>query len=157
MKNIKKYLNLRFYTQPGFYVSAAAAVFGLVAAIIFSIGFGKEGLSEYYSVTVVLLPIFGFIAFIALAAFERTAQYSPVAMWAFEFSALLAFISSAYMYLSGIFYNGISAESMAMIDSAFMGTAILLLIACISGNVAIWLRQTAKKENTEVTGDEASL
>lgn len=149
MEKIKKYLNLTCYRQPGFYVAAAASLIGLIGAIVFGVGFGKETLSEYYSVTVVILPVIGFVAFIVLEAFEKSAEYAPVAMWALEFSALLSFIASAYMYLSGIFYNGISADALAMIDPAFMGTAVLLIIACIAGNVAIWLKQSAKKQKTE--------
>lgn len=157
MEKIKKHLNLKCYTSSGFYLSALTAVLCLVASIIYGAGFGKETLTAYYSATVVVLPIVGAVLFIALALFKRTAQYAPVVLWGFAFAGLLSFISTAYMYLSGIFYNGISAEAFAMIDAAFMGTFVLLALATVTGNVALWLGQTGRKSTSEGGAYEESL
>lgn len=136
---------MKFYTSTGFYLSLITAVLSIAAAIIYGAGFQKETLTEYFSAMVVVLPIIGVVMYIVFAAFEKTAPLAPVALWAFEFAGLLTFISTAYMYLSGIFYNGVSMEAMAAIDPAYLMTVVFLLVACIVGNVSLWFGQTGKR------------
>ena len=57
------------------------------------------------------------------------------------------------MYLSGVFYNGVSAEAFALIDGAYLFITVALLAASILGNVALWL---TKSEEKEVKTEEAN-
>ena len=57
------------------------------------------------------------------------------------------------MYLSGVFYNGVSAEAFALIDGGYLFIAIAFLVSAILGNVALWLKQS---ETTEVKTEEAN-
>lgn len=154
MEKLKTTLNLKCYKSVGFYFSAVAAILGIAAAAVYGAGFQKETLSSYYSAVGVILPVLGAIAYLLLVAFKKTSQYAPVVLWLFVFAGLLAFVSKVYMYLSGVFYNGVSADTIAMIDPAFMGCAVLLILACVIGNAGIYLRQTEKIRTKDDADDE---
>lgn len=157
MEKIKKHLNLKCYTSVGFYFSATAALLALIAAIVYGAGFQKETLSQYYSAAPVALLVVGFIVYLVLVAFKESSVFAPKVLWAFTFAGFLSFIGTAYMYLSGVFYNGVSLSAMSLIDSVFMGSAVLMLIACILGNAAIWMKQTGKEEEAakDATAEKA--
>lgn len=142
MDKIKKYLNVSCYKSVGFYFSAVTAVLAVAAAIVYGVGFEKETLSEFYSSLTVILPVLGVVAFILLEVFTKTAPLAPVALWGFVFAGLLTYISTVYMYLPGIFYNGLTAEAFSLLDPAFTFSTVLLVLACVLGNVALWLKQT---------------
>lgn len=138
---------MRCYTAVGFYLSAAAALLCLIAAIVYGVGFKKDALVGYYSVAPTVLLCVGFVLYAGLEAFKATSRFAPKVLWGFVFAGFLAFVSTSYMYLSGIFYNGVSGEAIAMIDPAFMTSAVLLILSCVIGNVAIWFGQTGKEKD----------
>lgn len=153
MDKIKKYLNLNCYKSVGFYFSAVTAILAVVAAIVYGVGFEKETLNEFYSSLIVVLLVLGVVAFLLLEVFTKTAPLAPVALWGFVFAGLLTYISTVYMYLPGIFYNGLTSEAFSMLDPSFTCSTILLVLACILGNAALWLKQT-KAEKLAITEEE---
>ena len=155
MENIKKYLNTDFYKTVGFYLTAASVLFSLIGGIVYAVCFQREFLVGYYTPTVLVLPIVSLILTAAMLAFKPTAAYAPVVGWGFSFAAFLAFAGTSYMYLSGVFYNGISAEAFALMDSAYMFVAVVLLISSILGNIAMWFKQSNEKSETSL--EEAAV
>lgn len=155
MENIKKYFNKDFYKTVGFYFTAASTILAFICGIVYAVSFKREFLIEYYSSAVVILPIVSLILTAAALAFKPTAAYAPVIGWIFSFASFLCFAGTSYMYLSGVFYNGVSAEAFALMDSAYLFVAVALLLSSILGNVALWLRQGG--EAVEETTKEAAL
>lgn len=152
MEKLKKYLNTDFYKSVGFYLTAASVLLAFAGGVVYAVAFRREFLSEYYSAAVVVLPILSLVLTAAAYVFRPVAAYAPVICWGFSFAAFLAFAGTSYMYLSGVFYNGVSAEAFALLDSSYLFIAIALLLSSIIGNVAMWMKQTAVK-NVTGTGE----
>lgn len=151
MDKLKAQLNVRCYKSIGFYVSVAAAICAAIGAGIYGGGFSKPTLAEFYSPLTVWLLALGICGFAVLEVFNVTAEFAPIALWGCAFAAFLNFAGTVYMYFPGIFYNGVTAEAFGLIDPAVLLSAVFILISCIAGNVAIWLKQTA---NTQEGGEQ---
>lgn len=140
---MKKYLNLGIYKAIGFYFSIVAIILSVVAIIIYSSFDGV--LSEYYSGNVMIPLLIGIILFVVLSIFKRTAKYASIFLWAMIFVTFLLYVDSVYMYFTGVFYSGINGEALKLIDSRVMSSLILIILACIIGNVSVYLKNTDKK------------
>ncbi len=146
MEKIKKYLNTDCYKNIGFYFTAVSAVLAFIAGLVYAGAFKKEFLTGYYTAAVVILPIISLVLTILLAAFKPTSGIAPIVSWGMSLIAFLTFAGTSYMYLSGVFYNGVSAEAFKLIDGSYLFIAIALLVSAILGNVALWLKQGEKEE-----------
>ena len=135
--------NFQFFRRIGFYVSLASVVALIAAALSYSAGFTGV-LLEYYAPNVMTIALIGVAAFFALLLIDFTSNYAPVALWGATFVSLLAYVKNIYMYFTGIFYNGISAEAFALIDSAVMTSTVLFVIAFVLGNVAMYMEHSAE-------------
>ncbi len=153
MEKIKKYLNTDCYKNIGCYFTAVSAVLAFVAGLVYAGAFKQEFLTGYYTAAVVVLPIISLVLTVLLAAFKPTANIAPIASWGLSLITFLTFAGTSYMYLSGVFYNGVSAEAFALIDGSYLFIAIALLVSAILGNVALWLKQ---RETTEVKTEEVN-
>lgn len=153
MEKIKKYLNTDCYKNIGFYFTAVSAVLAFVAGIVYAGAFKQEFLTGYYTAAVVILPIISLVLTVLLAAFKPTAGIAPIVSWGMNLITFLTFAGTSYMYLSGVFFNGISAEGFAILDGSYLFITIALLVSAILGNVALWLKQ---RETTEVKTEEVN-
>lgn len=153
MEKIKKYLNTDCYKNIGFYFTAVSAVLAFIAGIVYAGAFKKEFLTGYYTAAVVILPIISLVLAVLLEAFKPTANIAPIVSWGLSLITFLTFAGTSYMYLSGVFYNGVSAEAFALVDGGYLFIAIAFLVSAILGNVALWLKQS---ETTEVKTEEAN-
>ena len=77
---------------------------------------------------------------------DITSNLAPLALWVVSFVSLLAYVSNIYMYFTGIFYNGISAEAFKLIDPAVMTSTVLFIISFIAGNVAMYFNHSTDEE-----------
>ena len=134
----------------GFVVTVVAAALALVTAFVYLGGY--EG-SVYMSWWVVVLLLVSAIATGALIAFRQTAPYSALVVAVLNFTALLVFIRKTYLYLSEVFYAGISAEAFANIDPSFAFSVVVLPIAAILGNVGIYLLSAKEEAKEEAKQD----
>ncbi len=146
MEKIKKYLNTDCYKNIGFYFTAVSAVLAFIAGIVYAGAFKQEFLTGYYTAAVVILPIISLVVTVLLAAFKPTANIAPIVSWGLSLITFLTFAGTSYMYLSGVFFNGISAEGFAILDGSYLFITIALLVSAILGNVALWLKQSKTKE-----------
>ena len=138
-------MNLKLYRCAGFYVSLVSVLSLLAAVLSYTTGFTGV-LLEYNSANVTVISLIGIAAFFLLLVFEPTANYAPLALWAASFASLLQYVSNIYMYFTGIFYNGISAEAFKLIDPAVMTSTILFVVSLIAGNIAMYRNHSARKE-----------
>ena len=142
MKNI---LNLSFYKQKGFYVSLASIILLLVANVCYLTGFTGL-LLEYNDSNVMLISVIGILAFFVLLLLKYTSNYSPIVLWMVNVIAFLSFILNIYMYFTGVFYNGLTAEAFGLIEPIVLVSLVLFLTSMIVSNVSMYMNHVATKK-----------
>ena len=143
-----KIFNFEFFKRIGFYFSLASVA--TLLAAVFSYTYGFTGvLLEYNSPKVMTIALISIAVFAALLVFEPTSNYAPFALWIGVFVSFLAYIFNIYMYFTGIFYNGVSAEAFKLIDKTVLVSTIFIVIALITSNIALYLRHSAEEEDFE--------
>ena len=137
--------NFSFLRRKGFYVSVASIVTLLAAVISYTSGFTGV-LLEYNSSNVYTISLLSIAAFAVLLLIEFTSSLAPVALWIGSFATFLVYINNIYMYFTGIFYNGVSAEAFQLIDPVVMTSTILFVISFVVANVAMYMNHSDAEE-----------
>lgn len=140
-----KWLNFKFFKRVGFYFSLVSVICLAAAAGIYTIGF-TGNLLEYNGKNVMALAVAGICGFVVLLLFRPTANYAPLVLWCGAFASLLAYVKNIYMYFTGIFYNGISAEAFALIDPVVLKSTILFVVAFVMANIAMYMKHSGEEE-----------
>ena len=143
-----KWLNFTFFKKVGFYFSLASVVSLIAAAVSYTNGF-TDTLLEYNSGNVMTVAVTGIIAFVLLLILKPTANYAPLVLWIGSFASLLAYISNIYMYFTGVFYNGLSAEAFALIDPVVLTSTVLFLISLVTANIAMYMKHSAQEDKRD--------
>lgn len=142
---MKKILNLSFYKKKGFYVSLASIILLLVANFCYLFGFTGL-LLEYNSSNVMIVSIIGILIFVILLLLKYTSNYSPIVLWMVNVVAFLSFILNIYMYFTGVFYNGLTAEAFGLIKPIVLVALVLFLTSMIVSNVSVYMNHIATKK-----------
>lgn len=133
--------NFKFFTRVGFYfslISIAALLFG---AVSYTLGF-KDNLLEYNSTNVIVISLISVVAYFALLIIDITANIAPVVLFGGVFVSFLAYINNIYMYFTGIFYNGVSAEAFALIDNVVLVSMVGFIVAILMSNIAFYCKHS---------------
>lgn len=139
-----KWLNFKFFKKIGFYVSLISAICLVMANVSYTNGF-TENLLEYNINNVMPVSLIGVCGFVLLLLFKPTSNYAPLVLWGGTFVSLLVYVQNIYMYFTGIFYNGISAEAFALIDSAVLTSTLFFAIAFILANVSMYMKHAVEE------------
>ena len=129
--------NFRVFTRPGFYISIVAIAALLEGAFSYTNGF-TDHLLEYNASNVLNIAFITAGVYFAIALLAPIANLAPIALFGGVFITFLAYIKNIYMYFTGIFYNGVSAEAFALIDPIVMNTTIFFLVAFLVSNIAFY-------------------
>jgi hypothetical protein len=89
------------------------------------------------------IAIIGIIVFFVLLLIGPTADLAPLALWITSLVSFATYISNIYMYFTGVFYNGVSAEAFKLIDGSVMLSTILFIISFVAGNVAMYMNHSS--------------
>lgn len=138
---MKKELNLNCYKTVGFYFSVVSMILLILSMVLYKTKFTGI-LSEYYSNVVFIPAIIGLVLSIILLIFNKTSKYSPIVLWVCTFISFLLFIQAIYMYFTGVFYNGVTSEAIALINKGVLVSVVFYLITCVISNIAVWLKQS---------------
>lgn len=138
---MKKELNLNCYKTVGFYFSVVSMILLILSMVLYKTKFTGI-LSEYYSNVVFIPAIIGLVLSVILLIFNKTSKYSPIVLWVCTFISFLLFIQAIYMYFTGVFYNGVTSEAIALINKGVLVSVVFYLITCIISNIAVWLKQS---------------
>lgn len=141
-----KLFNFSFLKRAGFYVSVVSIATMMAAVFSYINGF-TDVLLEYKSSNVMTFALVGVVAFFVLLLIDFTSNVAPVVLWICSFATFLVYVNNIYMYFTGIFYNGISAEAFQLIDPAVMISTILFVVSFIVGNIAMYMNHSATKED----------
>ena len=110
---MKKELNLNCYKTVGFYFSVVSMILLILSMVLYKTKFTGI-LSEYYNNVVFIPAIIGLVLSVILLIFNKTSKYSPIVLWVCTFISFLLFIQAIYMYFTGVFYNGVTSEAIAL-------------------------------------------
>ena len=116
-------------------ISAGVAV---AASVVYYLQYNQ---TQYFDNLAFLLPLIGVALFLIVGMIPPVANFAPVALWAAAFAGLLLYVHAVYMYLSEVFYSGVTPETIASIDPGFVITTLLYLVASILTNIAAWVKQ----------------
>ena len=133
--------NFGFFKRIGFYVSVLSIITLIAAAVSYTNGFTGV-LLEYNASNVLTIALVGVAAYFALLIFAPTSDFSPMALWIAVFVSFLAYVNNIYMYFTGVFYNGVSAEAFNLIDPVVMTSTVLFIVSLLSGNVAMYMKHS---------------
>ncbi len=129
--------NFKVFTRPGFYISIVAIIALLAGALSYTNGF-TDHLLEYNAPNVLNIALITVGAYFVIALIGPLANLAPIALFAGVLVSLLAYVKNIYMYFTGIFYNGVSAEAFALIDPIVMTSTVCFLVAFVVSNVAFY-------------------
>ena len=138
---MKKELNLNCYKTVGFYFSVVSMILLILSMVLYKTKFTGI-LSEYYNNVVFIPAIIGLVLSVILLIFNKTSKYSPIVLWVCTFISFLLFIQAIYMYFTGVFYNGVTSEAIALINKGALVSVVFYLITCVISNIAVWVKQS---------------
>ena len=138
---MKKELNLNCYKTVGFYFSVVSMILLILSMVLYKAKFTGIS-SEYYNNVVFIPAIIGLVLSVILLIFNKTSKYSPIVLWVCTFISFLLFIQAIYMYFTGVFYNGVTSEAIALINKGVLVSVVFYLITCVISNIAVWLKQS---------------
>ena len=138
--------NFQFFKRTGFYFSLASVIALIAASLSYVNGF-TDVLLEYNNSNVLYISLIGVVVFALMLVFEPTSNYAPLALWIVSFVSLLVYVNNIYMYFTGIFYNGISADAFALIDSIVMVSTILFVVSFVVANISMYMNHSATEED----------
>ena len=140
-----KLLNLDVYKTSGFYISISAIITFLIASLVYTFGF-NDVLLEYNNSTPLIIGVIGIIIFAILVLIKATSKYASITLWGFIFVSFLIYITNIYMYFTGVFYNGLTAEALSLVDMRVVISLGAYLVFIIVGNVAIYQKHSLQGE-----------
>lgn len=140
-----KLFNFEFFKRVGFYFSLASIVSLVAGALSYTFGF-TDTLLEYNADNVLTVALIGIAVFAVLLIIEPVSNYAPVALWATALVTLLTYVSNIYMYFTGVFYNGVSAEAFALIDPIVFVSTILIIVGFVLSNISMYMAHSAEEE-----------
>lgn len=131
-------MNKTFYKCPGFYIAICSILLAVIANCVY-LSF-SDALLEYVNVSATIPAFLGIFVYAGLLLYKRTSKYSPLVLWVLNLISFLLFILYVYMYFSGVFYNGITAEALSLIDAKVIWSVVLYFLSAVLSNVAIYLK-----------------
>ena len=123
-------------TVRGFYFPLVAAILSLISSIVYISSYLS---TSYYHITAFLFPLLGFIFFVAMSLFKWTKNYAAIALELFTFLGFIFYIRYIYLYLSTVFYDGISMQAIGNLSPSFVIVLLFELTAVVLSNFAIYI------------------
>lgn len=142
-----KILNFLKTRTVGFWLTCAAALLVFVQAFVYLDEFSND--VEKMSWAAFALSLCGVAAFAGLSVSRHTAPYAPAALAVCAFVAFLQFVSGQIIYLSDVFYGGVTASAIASLNGAFVACAVLLILSTGLAVAGIFTRQRKKEIDNE--------
>lgn len=139
----------------GFYLSAVAALLLLCVTVVYSVAFSlAENGNLVVHPEVVAVSFVGLAAFVALSLFSPTERYAGAALFVLSYVAFLLFVLNGYMYLTDVFYDGISLSAFGTLNGGYAFSLIGYIVVCVLSAVGVFMPQKkAFKAVSEVVNE----
>lgn len=143
MRTLEEFFESR---SAGFYVSLAAAALSIITPILYVIAYAG---TVYMSWIAFALPFVAAALFVGLAFFKQTERLAPLVMGIVDFVAFLLFIHAVYLYLSEVFFGGISLEAILNINPLFILCTLFFLACVVLSNIGVYMKQSSANASVE--------
>ena len=132
----------------GFYLTAVTVILAIVQMIVYqaTYGAGNSKLSVYYAPEAIILSVVAVVLCIAMMLCKWTDPWAPLVLFALEFWSFLMFASGTYLYLTEVFYAGVTAEAFGILEGGFTLSVILYVAILLCSIVALFMRQSKKED-----------
>ncbi len=131
----------------GFWLGCGAALIVFVQAFLYLAEFGND--VEKMSWAAFALSLCGAVLFAGLSVSRYTAPYASAALAVCCFVAFLQFISGQIIYLSDVFYGGVTASAIASLNGTFVACVVLLVVSTGLAVAGIFMKQSKKETYNE--------
>ena len=125
-------------------LAAITLLVTLLSSILYISFYVKD--DRYMSYLVFALPFVAIAVFAGLYTFKVTRKYASMALLVFNFLSFLFFIKAVYMYLSEVFYAGVTLEAFGDMKIGFVLSLLFYLAAFVMSNVLFYIKPIVKKE-----------
>lgn len=152
--DIKNYFKNFFKSRRiGWYICLGSAPLLLVTAVIYRLGYSGMDMQRFFSVPSYVVLYITMLLCVTLSVVRPVEKWTPLAVFALTLCSFCLFANGTYMYLSSVFFAGVTAEALASLNVGFTATVILQFVIMIVALVALFLPHD-KKQNTaaEPTG-----
>ena len=142
MKIIKEFFARK---GTGFYIACAAALLAIIEVIVYAVTFSaaeNTNLDVHFEVW--LPTLFAVLVFVGLCLFKVTEDYAAAALFGLEFISFLTFVLNGYMYLTDVFFNGVTAEAFTSMNGGYAFCVIAYLLILVLSGAGVFVRQTRK-------------
>ncbi len=138
-------------TVRGFYLPLFGALLSFVASLIYI--FAYTG-TNYFNIMAFLFPLFSVFGFIGLLLFSKTEKFASLCLCLFSFLGMLFFIHASYLYLSTVFYDGVTIQAILNINPCFVLTLLFELLTIVFGNIGVYVPPRKEQENKKAIMEE---
>ena len=150
MEFIKKYFSKR---PVGFYISLAACVLCMVAAVTYWLGYlaiNADSIGKYYTWTTPTILLLGSVVFLVVMFFDKISEIGSPILWisalsAFGFSLVGQTGEKGYMYFTEVFYNGFSFSAIFALGFGFLVPFVCMILAMGLSFAGIVMKQGRRK------------
>ena len=154
MKALATYFKDFFKSRAvGYWIFIGTAVLAVVGSAVYYALFRDISLLRYYSPSAAIIPVAVGIVSIVLSLVRPLSRWMPVMLFIAEFCSLCQFANGSYMYLSSIFYGGVTAEALASIGAGYSVPVFIFLVVCILCVVTAFLRHEKPAKEVQAAAE----
>jgi uncharacterized membrane protein YvlD (DUF360 family) len=147
--NIKEYFKNFFKTRRiGWYLCLCAVPLMLIGNIIYRVSYSDMDMQRFFSVEAYAVLYAAIVLVSAISLLEPVEKWAPIAAFALTLCSFCLFVNGTYMYLSSVFFGGVTAEALASLNAGFVATIVFQFLAMIVSLVALFLPHE-KKQKTD--------
>ena len=128
----------------GYWLFVCAAILAAVGSGVYYGMYRDISLLRYYTPGPAIIPLAVSLTALVLSLIRPLSGWMPAALFVAEFYSLCMYIDGSYMYLSSIFYGGVTADAIASISIGFILPIVFFLIVSVLSAVAMFMRSEKK-------------
>jgi hypothetical protein len=134
----------------GFWLFLLSAVLASAGSGVYYYFYHDDSMLRYFSQQAFLLPLIASAGTILLSLIRPLSKWAPLVLFSAEFYAFCQFINGTYLYLSSVFFGGITAEALSSLNMGFIVSVAVFLAVILLSLVATFLKNgKERKSNTE--------
>lgn len=147
--DIKNYFKNFFGTRRiGWYLCLCTVPLLLVGNIIYRVGYADMDMQRFFSPSAYAVMYIAAALCVAVSFVRPVEKWAPLVMFALTLCSFCLFVNGTYMYLSSVFFAGLTAEAFSSLNAGFTATVIFQFLTMIIALVALFLPHEKKQKTT---------
>ena len=147
--DIKGYFKDFFKTRwVGWYICLCTVPLILIGNIIYRVGYADMNMQRFFSASAYAVAYVTIVLCIAVSFVRPVEKWAPLIVFALTLCSFCLFVNGSFMYLSSVFFGGLTAEAFASLNPSFTATIIFQALTVIAALVALFVPHEKKAKNT---------